>query len=87
MALSHLRVRFESFVWYNGVLDHKLPLKFEFLRLSRQLSWYMILASFCIVTIRDHPYTKETMVPGFAHLEVAKQKFARTISHIATVSI
>ena len=42
---------------YNDVLDHKLPLKFEFLRLSRQLLCHMIRDKLLHSYVRDgeHP--------------------------------
>ena len=57
--------------WYNDVLDHKLPLNFEFLRLETVARY-----------VRDgkHPCTilnDGTMAPCSAHLEVAIQKLAQ----------
>ena len=48
-----------NIVWYNNdVLDHKLPVTFEFLRLSRQLSFLLIRGKFLLSYLRDdeHPY-------------------------------
>ena len=44
-------------VWYIGVLDHKIPLQFEFLRLSRQLLCHMIWGKLLRSYVRDgeHP--------------------------------
>ena len=64
-----------NFVWY------KLPLKFEFLRLSEQLLCHMIRGKLLRSYVRDgyeQPYTiwmdvygKTVGQPGFAHPEVA----------------
>ena len=67
------------------MLDPKLPLKCEFLRLSRQLLCQIIWGKlFRGYVIDGEQYTPtqfrmdvyDTMVPGSAHLEVAIQKLA-----------
>ena len=69
--------------WYNDVLDHKLPLEIEFLRLQRQLLSHMIRGKLQRSSVRDgeHPYKVLNefvwhMVPGSAHVMVAMQTLA-----------
>ena len=47
-----------SIVWYNDVLDQTLPLKFEFLKLLRQLLCHTIRGELLRSFVRDdeHPY-------------------------------
>ena len=42
-----------NIVWYNDVLDHKVTLMFEFLRLSRQLLRHMIRGKLLLSYVSD----------------------------------